>query len=793
MDEERDETLIATAAEVARVVAVASGSSNCRSQVGAATIDLEQRTLNLYQFMDNDAGEGLDSLLSRLQYKICLVPNTAGAETCQYATSFHMQGEVMPVDRSTFDDVEGRKMVLLYCTGSEQVLEAEIAGKQYALVAAGALFGFVMSQSTLLAQLSAHSLQLVVNGGYNTMQMDAGTIACLEIFANATGNTQYSLFSFLNRTRTNAGRTFLRTCLFAPSTSQRELIARQDCVHELLQQPDLLQEVADFFQNMLLDFDTISQRLSQTPRAETSSLLEEQIEAVVLLRHCIALLPKLAARLHQCQSDLMRRFAAALSRPVYQKVTDAVQHLIKDEIGMHNGELNFRNTKVFALRDDVDEELQMQRHIYAETVSEMNQMADKLNRRHSYGDSLKLVNNKNRGFHLEISKVRLEERQLHPEFVAVVEERKSVKFTTKEIMQLDCELKHIMQKIFVLTARNLQPLIAMLKESEQMEAINDMKDVIAYLDFLQSLAHVAKEYDLQRPTFSDDTQMKDCANPLFLQLEKMSAGRKVVTNDFHMSKASPLMLITGPNMSGKSGYLRQVALLQIMAQIGSFLPAKGQSHVRVADRILTRIGCDDDLVTNASSFMTEVTQIQYILSKMTADSLVIIDEMGRGTSDEEGVAICVAVSEALLRKKAFTLFATHFHDLVKLQNLYPFVGSYQMEFAQKEAPDGTVFPDFTFKVARRPLDDNKVASVPHGVQLAEKLHNLTALASVARSLFTRIEVYRKELSIQVTDLKRQLLLAMQLHKMAQQPHGQVTTKLAAYLQTMKNKSLDAQK
>ena len=782
--DERDgvaETL--TPADVATIVSVVNGNGVCRSQIGAATMDLEQKRLTLFQFMDNDAGHELDQLMGRLRPKLCLIPNTAGAESCQYACSFRMPAEVLPVDRHKFDDVSGREMVLQHCSGSAHVLRADIADQQYSLVAAGALFSFVSE----FAPLTPHSLTLVVCGSDNSVVMDMDTVRHLEVFHSAAGSHRDSLFSFLNRTRTAAGCRFLRSSLFAPSTSRSELTARQDCVQELLLQQDLSDAVADFFQQLQVDLDTVTARLSQVPRGETSALLETQIDSVVLLKHCISLLPKLVARLHQCESDLMRRFSAALSRPQYAAMLLAVQRFLSDDITMHCGELNFKNAKVFALRADLQPELELQRSVYCETVEELNQIADTLNKQFEYAGSLKLVNNLNRGYHLELSLARVQERPLDRIFVARVYEGKSVKFTTHEIIQQNSVLSYVMNKIIAVSHEALRPLITFLTDTEQMEAIYDLKDVVAYLDFLQSLAVVAKENQMKRPVFADHTQMRECANPIFAHLAKLSPGRVAVTNDFHMSTAAPLMLITGPNMSGKSGFLRQVALLQIMAQIGSFLPAKDNPQIRIVDRILTRIGCDDDLVTSCSSFMAEVAQVQYLLSKVTCNSLVIIDELGRGTSDEDGVAICAAVCEALLREKAFSLFATHYHDLVRLQNLYPFISSYQMDYSQKTTPDGGEYADFTFKLKRRPLDDNAVAAVPHGIQLAERLNSLPAVAAVARELLTRIELYRKDLAIQVTDLKRQLLLALQLYKMSRQADRSVTTKLGEYLQTMKHK------
>ncbi|XP_062834207.1 mutS protein homolog 4 isoform X3 [Anolis carolinensis] len=169
-----------------------------------------------------------------------------------------------------------------------------------------------------------------------------------------------------------------------------------------------------------------------------------------------------------------------------------------------------------------------------------------------------------------------------------------------------------------------------------------------------------------RPEFTDTLAIKQGWHPV---LEKISL-EKPVCNNTYITEGSNVVIITGPNMSGKSTYLKQIALSQIMAQIGSFVPAE-YSSFRIAEQIFTRIGMDDDIETNSSTFMQEMKEITYIIQNANDRSLIIIDELGRGTSPEEGIGICYAVCEYLLNLKAFTLLATHFLELCQIDTLYP--------------------------------------------------------------------------------------------------------------------------
>ncbi|KAJ8341630.1 hypothetical protein SKAU_G00339210 [Synaphobranchus kaupii] len=199
-----------------------------------------------------------------------------------------------------------------------------------------------------------------------------------------------------------------------------------------------------------------------------------------------------------------------------------------------------------------------------------------------------------------------------------------------------------------------------------------------------------------RPEFTDTLAIKHGRHPI---LERIS-GQRSVSNNSYISEGSNFIIVTGPNMSGKSTYLKQVALCQIMAQIGSFVPAEYASF-RIAHQIFTRIGVDDDFETNSSTFMVEMKEISYIIHNVSDRSLIIIDELGRGTSAEEGVGICHSVCEFLLNFRAFTLFATHFLELCQLETLYPNVENLHMEVQHtRSAESGAENVVYTYLLSR---------------------------------------------------------------------------------------------
>lgn len=213
---------------------------------------------------------------------------------------------------------------------------------------------------------------------------------------------------------------------------------------------------------------------------------------------------------------------------------------------------------------------------------------------------------------------------------------------------------------------------------------------IGRLDALLSLAHIAHEKKWVRPTVDTSSHLAivEGRHPV---VEETIGSASFIANDTHLNLEMQMMLITGPNMAGKSTYLRQVALIAILAQMGSYVPAK-KAHIGVLDRIFSRIGASDDLARGQSTFMVEMTETANILNNATSRSLVLLDEVGRGTSTYDGISIAWAVAEYLLttlKKQAKTLFATHYWELTRLADLFPNAANFQT--AVYEAPDGIVF------------------------------------------------------------------------------------------------------
>ncbi|XP_077784698.1 mutS protein homolog 4 isoform X4 [Podarcis muralis] len=345
-------------------------------------------------------------------------------------------------------------------------------------------------------------------------------------------------------------------------------------------------------------------------------------------------------------------------------ILEKIKTVINDDTRYTKGCLNMRTQKCYAVKPNINEFLDIARRTYTEIVDDIAGMIAQLAEK--YNLPLKTSFSSARGFFIQMSAdcAAIHNGQLPSEFTKITKMKNVYSFTSQDLMKMNERCQESLREIYHMTYLIVCKLLSEIYE--HIHCLYKLSDAVSMLDMLQSFAHACTLSDYVRPEFTDTLAIKEGWHPV---LEKISF-EKPVANNTYITEGSNFIIITGPNMSGKSTYLKQIALSQIMAQIGSFVPAE-YSSFRIAEQIFTRIGMDDDIETNSSTFMKEMKEIAYIIQNANDRSLIIIDELGRGTSAEEGIGICYAVCEYLLNLKAFTLFATHFLELCQIDALYP--------------------------------------------------------------------------------------------------------------------------
>ncbi|WP_371371177.1 DNA mismatch repair protein MutS [Sporomusa aerivorans] len=518
---------------------------------------------------------------------------------------------------------------------------------------------------TLKTNLS-HVNKLVKIDTHDHMVLDASTLRNLEITRNMRdGGRKDTLLAVLDFTKTAMGGRLLKKWLEAPLLHPGHILRRQEAIAELMNKGAVREAVRELLEEVY-DFERILTRI------EVGSASARDLAA---LKTSLAVLPDIKAKIQDCQSDMLTGISNDIKTHV--DVTNMIQTAIVD-----NPPFSVREGGI--IRTGYDLELDELRSIARDSKQWIQDL--ELREKEVTGiKSLKVGYNKVFGYYIEVTHANT--GAVPPNYIRKQTLVNAERYITPELKDFETKVLGAQEKI-----TNIEyQLFTVIREyiKERISDIQQTARQIAQLDVLLSLNEAAMRYNYTRPGLnqSRDLLIKDGRHPV---VERLLAGEMFVPNDTELNHHnSEIMIITGPNMAGKSTYMRQVALLVIMTQIGSFIPVR-EASICPVDRIFTRVGASDDLATGQSTFMVEMTETAQIIKFATANSLIILDEIGRGTSTFDGMSIARAVVEYIKDKvRAKTLFATHYHELIELAEYSKVIKNYSV--AVKERGNDVVF------------------------------------------------------------------------------------------------------
>ena len=502
----------------------------------------------------------------------------------------------------------------------------------------------------------------------SVMGLDAFTVRNLEVFSSlATQVTHGSLIGVMDKAVTSSGSRLLKSWLRRPLTDVNEIKVRLNRVQEFFDRPDLLHSIRDLLREVS-DIDRILARLATlkaTPRD------------IVNLGTSISKIPQFQQVLQKNISHLNKLIFSALDT---SKIVDKINIILKEEapISLQKGG---------AINDGYSSELDDLR----ELSTNANQWLVKMQideQKNTGIPSLKVGYNRVCGYYIEVTKVHIDkvpEHYLRKQTLANAE-----RFFTPELKEYEDKILSASEKIVEIESKIFENLCTEILASARDIQFNAL--IISKIDIASSLAYLARENNYICPSISKNSELnlENARHPVVETL--LPKGEDFIPNDINLNCIKrQIAIITGPNMAGKSTYLRQTGLIVLMAQVGSFVPAS-KALIGVIDKLFTRVGASDNLAGGESTFLVEMNETANILNNATPKSLIILDEIGRGTSTYDGLSIAWAVTEYLHNKKsvkAKTLFATHYHELVELAIDLP--GAFNLNVVVKEFGDKIIF------------------------------------------------------------------------------------------------------
>ncbi len=497
----------------------------------------------------------------------------------------------------------------------------------------------------------------------------------LELLESLEGKKAFSLFGVLDKTLTGMGRRKLKFHIVHPYRDVERIRKTQEAVEELVVNEGLRSKLRDLLEKAYDMERLVSKISSALANAKDLVMLKQSLFVAQEIKELL---------LENAKSSLLKELAQEME-DLLEVAEDIDKTLVEDP--------PYQVKEGGLIKEGVDPYLDELRAIKNNAEGWLKRYQEELRRKTGIS-SLKIGFNKVMGFYIEITKPNLRYVQGWIE-KGILRRRQTLtnseRFITQQLQEFEEKFLSAEEKI-----KNLEyKLFVELRDRvlQKVDQIGNTATVLGELDYLQSLATVAVENLWVKPTVVEEgieTLIRDGRHPVIEKHKKV-----YIPNDTTFNESERLLIITGPNAAGKSSYIRQVALIFLLAQMGSFVPAS-EAKIAVADAIYTRVGSGDILALGVSTFMNEMYEVANILNNATEKSLIVLDEVGRGTATYDGIAVATAVAEYIAKKlKARTLFATHYHELTELEGKVDGVVNYHMEV--KETPEGGIEFLYTLK------------------------------------------------------------------------------------------------
>ncbi len=571
---------------------------------------------------------------------------------------------VYPLDNWYFSEDECKDILLKHFNVSS-LHGLGLGDYSCGIIAAGALMQYLYETQKIPLK---HITHLLPYTGAKYMLLDGSTRRNLELCETMREKQKRgTLFWVLDKTKTAMGARMLRSDLEQPLVDESGIIERLDAVDCLLRRGVDRDEVREYL-NAIYDLERILTKVtyrSINPRD------------MIAMRNSLRMMPYIRQILHDCDTTMLQALYEEIDG--LEDITEKITSAIIEEPPFSIREGNF-------IRDGYDENIDHLRKARTEGKTWLANLEQEEKDRTGI-KNLRIKYNKVFGYYLEVTNSY---KNLVPDdYIRKQTLVNAERYTTPKLKELEDQILNAEDKLNTLEYDAFCDLRDLLDQN--LDRIQKTARAIARLDVTCSLALVAEQNHYVRPKLNHKgvIDIKGGRHPV---VEKMIPNDMFIDNDTYLdNKKKCISIITGPNMAGKSTYMRQVALISLMFQTGSFVPAK-EADLCIVDRIFTRVGASDDLASGQSTFMIEMNEVANILKNATAQSLLILDEIGRGTSTFDGLSIAWAVIERISNKKilgAKTLFATHYHELTELEGKMDNVNNYCI--AVKEKGDDIVF------------------------------------------------------------------------------------------------------
>ncbi|XP_074040955.1 uncharacterized protein isoform X2 [Leptinotarsa decemlineata] len=749
------------------IVALTEGRGEARYEVGIAAISVSTPLLILCQISDTQNYNNTLTKLNIFNPNEILFPNTllghfAGSRLIDTVKQRFPNVKYVGVPRSTYNKVNGMEMLSHLCIPNLNGILLVLQHRYYALAASCALLTYI--QENFFIYYAGGSIKIVYQESEGYAIIDVSTADRLELVCStrpAQGNKYASLFGVLNHCQTKIGARTLRSIILQPPCDVNLITDRLNCVDELAKHPEALSSLRVLLQK-LSNIDSLLS-IGTLVTSDPQNLSIRQLNYVMHLNSLLELIDPLKEVIIEFEQPFFVQLRKTLENKNFIEIKNLVRKSINENVYPSKGQSAMLQ-RCFAIKPGINGLLDLVRKTYTEIMNDMKEYVKTLAEK--YDLAFTLGNNQTKGPHIilylnSIQRKGWKKSCIPEEFIEIHRSAGCFTMKTPELVNFSTRLDDIMKDILKISNVMVHSIISDIKK--HIFLFHVLCEDIAQLDVLQSLATVSVMSGYVRPHFGGYTRVTHSQHPLldFLLPTKPVANSIACSDDYNIH------VITGPNGSGKSIFIRQVLLLQVMAQVSCYVPA--QSAVfKPADRIFARIYLEDDMEYGASSFILEMKEIKYIMTTMTENSLIVIDELGRSTSLEEGTALAIATLENLANSSAYIYITSHFTLLAKLHDIYPNIKLWQMETISLGRKTNSFKLEYKYSVIPG------VTSVRHyGIYLVRNIWPKDILSFVDNLIE---EISKQELTFVTIDPKSRLKYAVESKFRQLKLEGKFSTK-----------------
>lgn len=650
-------------AENQEIICAISESRGISPTVGLAFVNLDTGEAVLSQISDSQTYvRTVHKLMVFNPSTILIVSSAANPRSKLFSiiedSLDELESSITLLDRRYWAETTGLEYIQQLAFAEDVAsLKTAVGGNYYAVCCFAAVLKY--TELGLSKTFPFRSLRVKYEPSEGSMMIDLSTMRSLELVQNLhNSKSKDCLFGLLNETQTPMGARLLRSNILQPLTNPDTLNTRWDALEELSTKEEMFFAVRQALKPFL-DVDKTLTRLILIPVQPTIQDTEQAVNNVIILKHFVGLIKPVFEALTGARSAMLQEIRAMCASENVEPIQELINTVINDDTTYASQPLDPRNQRIYAVKSGVNGLLDVARQTYKEAMTDALQQISDLCEEHSLPLQTKFDNV--RQFYMRMPAGELEQRDMPAVFINVYRKKDMIECQTLDLMKWNQKISDAHSEVLLMSDKSVQELIANVRE--HMSVMFKICEGVAMLDMLSSFAQVVTSQDYVRPQVNDTLAIRAGRHPI---REKIQSS-KFIPNDVYATQQTRFQIITGCNMSGKSTYIRSVALTTVMAQIGSFVPAQYVA-LPIIRQLFARVSTDDNIEANVSTFAAEMRETAFILRNIDRQSMVIIDELGRGTSTRDGLAIALAIAEALVESRALVWFATHFRDLANIMS-----------------------------------------------------------------------------------------------------------------------------